>query len=76
MRALGGVLGLLQEDPRSYLQSGAGADAAQIQSRIDARTVAKKARDFALADSIRNELLAQGVVLKDSPTGTTWEAVS
>jgi cysteinyl-tRNA synthetase len=76
LRALGGVLGLLQEDPRSYLQSGAGADAAQIQSRIDARTVAKKARDFALADSIRNELLAQGVVLKDSPTGTTWEAVS
>ena len=76
LKALGGVLGLLQDDPRAYLQSGAGVDAGQIQSKIDARAAAKKARDFALADSIRDELQAQGVVLKDSPAGTTWEAVS
>jgi cysteinyl-tRNA synthetase len=41
---------------------------------IDARAAAKKAKDYAEADRIRQELLAQGIVLKDSPTGTTWEA--
>ena len=40
------------------------------------RAAAKIAKDFALADAIRKELIAQGVVLKDSATGTTWEAVS
>ena len=40
--------------------------------RIEARNAAKKARDFALADSIRQDLAAQGVVLQDSPQGTTW----
>ena len=39
---------------------------------IDQRAAAKKARDFAAADRIRDELAAQGVVLKDSATGTTW----
>jgi cysteinyl-tRNA synthetase len=43
---------------------------------IEQRAAAKKARNFAEADRIRNELLAQGVVLKDSPTGTTWEAAT
>jgi cysteinyl-tRNA synthetase len=49
-------------------------DEATIARRIEERAAAKKAKDFALADRIRDELLAQGVVLKDSPTGTTWEA--
>jgi cysteinyl-tRNA synthetase len=43
--------------------------------RITERNDAKKAKNFALADAIRNDLLAQGIVLKDSPTGTTWETV-
>jgi len=38
------------------------------------RAAAKSARNFAEADRIRKDLLAQGVVLKDSPAGTTWEA--
>jgi len=74
LKALGGILGLLQSDPTSYLQSGAGLDEAAIQAQIQARADAKKAKNFAEADRIRNDLLAQGIVLKDSPTGTTWEA--
>ncbi|MGV1045560.1 cysteine--tRNA ligase [Limnohabitans sp.] len=74
LKALGGLLGLLQTDPTSYLQSGAGLDEAAIQAQIQARADAKKAKNFAEADRIRNDLLAQGIVLKDSATGTTWEA--
>lgn len=73
LRALAGTLGLLQSDPQAFLQSGRGAEATEIEAAIAARAAAKAARDFALADSIRQDLLAQGVVLKDSATGTTWE---
>ena len=72
LMALGGVLGILQQPPRDYLQGGAGLDEAAIRQRIEARAAAKKARDFALADRIRDELAAMGVELKDSPQGTTW----
>jgi cysteinyl-tRNA synthetase len=45
----------------------------KIESLIAARNAARKARDFKESDRIRDELLAKGIVLKDSPTGTTWE---
>jgi cysteinyl-tRNA synthetase len=74
LKTLGGVLGLLQCDPKAFLQAGAGLDEASIQQQIVARAAAKKARNFTEADRIRDELLAQGIVLKDSAGGTTWEA--
>jgi cysteinyl-tRNA synthetase len=76
LKALGGCLGILQGDPKLFLQAGTQLDEATIAGLIEQRAAAKKARNFAEADRIRNELLAQGVVLKDSPTGTTWEAAS
>ena len=76
LKALGGVLGLLQQDPQTYLQAGGageGLDEAAIARQITARAAAKAAKNFAEADGIRQELLAQGIVLKDGPAGTTWE---
>jgi cysteinyl-tRNA synthetase len=76
LKALGGTLGILQGDPKAFLRAGATLDEATIQRMIDERASAKAAKDFARADAIRKDLLAQGIVLKDSPTGTTWEAAS
>jgi cysteinyl-tRNA synthetase len=76
LKALGGCLGILQGDPKQFLRAGTGLDEATILAMIEQRAAAKKAKNFAEADRIRNDLLAQGVVLKDSPTGTAWEAAS
>uniref|UniRef100_UPI0035B15714 cysteine--tRNA ligase n=1 Tax=Hylemonella sp. TaxID=2066020 RepID=UPI0035B15714 len=73
LKALGGCLGLLQEDPAVFLQAGSALDEAAIRVQIELRAAAKAAKNFAEADRIRKDLLAQGILLKDSAAGTTWE---
>ncbi len=73
LKGLGACLGLLQRDPQDYLRAGAHLDEAAIATLIAQRAAAKAARDFAASDRIRDQLLAQGIVLKDSASGTTWE---
>ena len=72
LRALAATLGFLQLVPRDYLRTGNTLDESHIAERIAARTAAKLARDFALADEIRQELATQGIALKDAVNGTTW----
>jgi len=70
------LLGFLHESAAQWAarhQRSANVDAAKVQSLIDARTAARKAKDFQESDRIRDELAAMGVVLKDSKDGTTWE---
>ena len=73
LKGLGDCLGLLQQEPKSYLQAGATLSDERIAELIAERAAAKAGRDFARADAVRKELLGQGIVLKDSSTGTTWE---
>ena len=74
LKGLGACLGLLQGDPAAYLKAGSVLGEASIQQFIDQRAAAKLAKNFSEADRIRNELLAQGIELKDSPNGTIWVA--
>ncbi|HXF17042.1 MAG TPA: cysteine--tRNA ligase [Burkholderiales bacterium] len=73
LKSLAGLLGLLQRDPEDFLQSTVGEfDPTAIERLIAERVAARKARNFAESDRIRDELLADGIVLEDGPTGTTW----
>ncbi len=78
MRQLGDILGLLQDDPESYLKGGLQTDMlndASIEALIRARNDARAVKEWAKADQIRDELKAQGIILEDSKSGTTWRRV-
>ncbi len=76
LKGLGGVLGLLEREAAQFLQatpkSESGLNNAEIEARIAARAAAKKAKNYAESDRIRDELKAAGILLEDSATGTTW----
>jgi cysteinyl-tRNA synthetase len=70
----GVALGLLQQDPEAWFARGAGSDDdVRIQSLVDERAAAKKARDFARADAIRDQLAGEGILLEDTPQGVRWK---
>ena len=69
------VLGLLYQDPESWFKQGAGGplDENEINHLIEERALAKKEKNYARADEIRNQLKSAGIVLEDTPSGTTWK---
>jgi cysteinyl-tRNA synthetase len=77
LKYLAGIMGLLQEEPSSFLQSGfAEDDKVDIEQSIADRIQARSDKNWALADKIRAELLSQGIELEDGAAGTTWRKVS
>ncbi len=73
------MLGILEQDAVEWLQNAATSDAisaADIEALIEERQAAKLAKNYARADEVREELLAQGVVLEDSREGTRWKRKS
>ncbi len=68
------ALGLLQQSPAEWFAKGAsGDDDARIQSLVDQRNAAREARDFARADSIRDALASDGILLEDTAAGVRWK---
>ncbi|ABY69483.1 cysteine--tRNA ligase [Actinobacillus pleuropneumoniae] len=73
LKELAGVLGLLYQDPEAFLQGDADNDeVAEIEALIKQRNEAKAAKNWAVADEVRDKLKAMNIVLEDTPNGTTW----
>lgn len=71
------LLGIGLHTPLAYFQMGVSAEEkAAIETKIQQRLDAKKAKDFQVADSIRAELETQGIQLMDTPSGTQWEKMN
>lgn len=71
----GALLGILQQDPIAWFSqqpAGSALSAEQIEQQLEARSAARKARQWAESDRIRDELAAQGVIIEDSAQGTRW----
>jgi cysteinyl-tRNA synthetase len=77
LRRLGGILGLLEDDPEGFLKSavGGGLSDQEVEALIQARADARKNKDWAEADRVRNQLQEAGIALEDGPGGTSWRRV-
>ena len=73
LKKLSGVLGLLQDDPKTFFQFGATLSDEEIDQQIALRNAARDEKDFQTADKIRDSLTEQGIILDDSSEGTTWK---
>jgi len=74
LKQLGGLIGILQENPDSFLQGGSESDLSDddIDRLMTERTQARQSKDWARSDQIRDELAQKGIVLEDGAVGTTW----
>lgn len=75
LRQLAAVLGLLEQDPEQFLQQHqqqSADEVAQIEALIKQRNDARAAKDWAMADSARDQLNEMNIILEDGPQGTTW----
>ena len=76
LKKLGGVLGILQDDPESFLKGGSSSEGegsdAEIEALVKERNDARARKDWKAADAARNKLNELGIVLEDGPNGTVW----
>jgi cysteinyl-tRNA synthetase len=72
LRRLGGILGLLQADPATFLQGAGSLSTTDVERLIAERQAARARRDWQTSDRIRESLKEQGVILEDGPMGTSW----